>query len=859
MLTRLLYGKDAGATKDELRKMTERSKLSRFLPWNVYDPKSQIYFNDDGTIGFLWECSPVAFAGEDLYTTLNGLFKAGVPFGSIVQFILYADDYIDDVLNDFQRLRVRKNPLLERSEREFVGFIKSGADGLKNLAGIPVRNYRLFVALKMPIPDALLKNGNYYDPDVLMREINFKDIQSHYTECLPQGQLQPRPLYPQGLINWMSRLLNDRTFDGTNTIPYDDSKMISDQIILSDTAIEDKNDHILIGNKIFRCITPKKFPATEVGVYPLQTNKLFGGYQGVIDDQNQIKTPYIYSLNIVFDKLTTGLRVKSSLVSAQKAAGNFIRGLNKKKNEFAEIADLVESGETFVRIVPSLWTWSDSEIKVRDSVNRIKRLWEDQGYTMQEDNWVLKMPLLISSLPFGLKNIENNITEMDRHFDTPADRVLPLLPVQADFAGIGDPVMLWVGRKGQRITFDFFNSKTNNYNGVIMAGSGGGKSYLMNNILANYYAIGTLLRVMDIGKSYQKQSKMFGARFIDFDEKSRISMNPFPVIRDIKDDLSVTSDIILQMVYSSTSSIPQADLPVRLPSLQNAILWAYEQEENNADIDLVYRYLSTFPDCAGSMADKNELARRAMENIGIDCHMMAHSMSKFTTIANGIYGNWFNNKSKFDKFDISSDEFVVLELDKLLVQKELFRVVVPQVMNATSQDLFLSKRDGRKRIGAFDEAAQYLKQEGIGNAYSPIISMVDAFYRRARKYNGSFWVILQSILDLLQLGALNTVIDSNTAYKMYLMSGDFEKARNAKLLDCSDSELEYMKSIKTVQGKYSELFISSQFGKGIARIIHDRFNYYVNTSTPKEIAAIESLVDKGLTHEEAIDEVIATA
>jgi conjugal transfer ATP-binding protein TraC len=842
MLTDLLLGTDRGMTRQELRKLNQRSKLSRFLPWDVYDAPTRQYFNIDSTFGFIWECRPVAFAGEKTINTLEGLFRAGLPFGSIVQFILYADRFIDPYLNVFKSVRTRNNHLVQRSGEEFCRFLKKGTDGLDNIAGIPVRNFRSFVTLKMPVP----KDEK--------SAVNYKDIYSHFSEVLAGADLYPEPFHAQDLINMMARLINDREFPDYNAVPYDDSVSISKQIIMAETVTEDCWDHLKIGKKFLRCITPKSFPNPEaVSVYPMQTNRLFGGIMGIVDDQNQIKTPYLYTLNIVFHNLKSKLRIKSTAVNSQQAAGSFVRPLAKKKAEFSEVSELVESGETFVRIIPIMWTWSESESKTRDSINRIKRLWESNSYIMQEDKGILKL-LLLSALPFGLYDIENNIEMLERDFITPADRVPPVLPVQADFAGGGDPVLFLIGRKGQLGTLDFFNKHTTNYNGAIMAGSGGGKSVFCNDIMNSYFAKGDIIRVLDIGGSYNKQSKMSKARYMDFTEESKICINPFPVIRKIEDDLSVTSDIVLQMIYSSTSNIPPDTAETCMTSIKNGVQWAFEDSGKEAEINHIYRYLRNFPEHARDFADQHEKSSAAMENIKVMCHTMAYNLSEFTTVCNGVYGRWFNGKSTFN---IAEDEFVVLELDHLLSKKELFRVVVLQVLNAISQDLFLSKRD-RRRLGFFDEAAQYLKAEGIGAGFSPLINMVDAAFRRARKYGGSFWVILQSVLDLLILGNLGRVINSNAAYKLYLRSEDFDKARTEKLIDCSDFELDLMKSLTTVPGKYSEFYMTSPMGRGVGRLVFDPFNYLVNTSTPHEVSALDALVDKGLTYEEAIDEMLAS-
>jgi conjugal transfer ATP-binding protein TraC len=286
-----------------------------------------------------------------------------------------------------------------------------------------------------------------------------------------------------------------------------------------------------------------------------------------------------------------------------------------------------------------------------------------------------------------------------------------------------------------------------------------------------------------------------------------------------------------------------------MTAVKNAILWAFSDSGPDAEVNHVYRYLRTFPEHARDYSDEEGLSGAAMENIRTMCHTMAYNLAEFTTLCKGIYGRWFNGRSNFN---IRNDEFVVLELDHLLAKRELFRVVILQVLNAISQDLYGSSRD-RRRFGFFDEAAQYLKAEGLGGGFSPIINMVDAAFRRARKYKGSFWVILQSVLDLQVLGSLGRVIDANAAYKLYLKSVDFEKARSEKLIDCDDFELDLMKSLTTVPGKYSEIFVSSPVGKGVARLVVDPFNYLVNTSTPEEVALLDSLVEKGLTYEEAID------
>jgi conjugal transfer ATP-binding protein TraC len=97
---------------------------------------------------------------------------------------------------------------------------------------------------------------------------------------------------------------------------------------------------------------------------------------------------------------------------------------------------------------------------------------------------------------------------------------------------------------------------------------------------------------------------------------------------------------------------------------------------------------------------------------------------------------------------------------------------------------------------------------------------------------------------------------SNSAYKFLLQSGDFEKARSKKLIDYSDFVLKLLKSVRSPKPRYSEIFIDSPVGVGIARLLVDPFTYYLYTSAAEENAQIEKLVKAGLSYPEAFDKML---
>jgi len=408
--------------------------------------------------------------------------KLGLPGNSFIQFILHADSSIEPILERYTALKTRDNPVVKRAIESYAGFLAWKAF---SRGGIPLRNFRLFVAVKMPHDAGL----------------HIEDTRSSVAEILRGTGLSPLPLEPEGLLDLMRRLFNDHAAPENGL--YDEHIPIRKQAIFSETGIHTHLSFLRIGGNYFRCVTPKAFPG-EVNL--LLSNSLVGGYEGMIADVDQFETPFMYTLNIVFQSLKTKIHAKCNLVLQQQAAGSFAPSLRRKQSEYLWAVDEVEKGTKFVRIIPVIWVWGRSEEEATESVVKARRIWESRGFVMQEDKGILSV-LFISALPFGLYAVGRNIDNLERDFIVPADTASVLLPVQADFSGAGRPALLFTGRKGQLCCLDVFGSFANNHNIYIAASTGSGKSFLVNYLVFNYYAMNYKIRIIDIGGSYMKMLK----------------------------------------------------------------------------------------------------------------------------------------------------------------------------------------------------------------------------------------------------------------------------------------------------------------------------------------------------------------
>jgi conjugal transfer ATP-binding protein TraC len=804
-----LFGSGGGVTKNELRRHTERDKFSQYFPWIAFDSKKHIYLNTDNTFGMMWECAPLAFACETTTRTLEGLFRVNLPDGSIMQFILFADPFVKQIVDTYTGMKARDSKLVRDVSDNVSRFFQEGVEGLNYLSGIPIRNFRMYFTVKFPVKD--------------IAHVNLEEVFGTIQEVLRGAGLSPVAVEPGRLLDWLRRMLNEDP--SSNSTHYDDRNIIRKQVLLG-TPVEKRFSSLKFGSRHFRCVTPKSFPLNGDSI---QTNQLFGGIMGMATDSDQIRTPFFFTLNIVLRNQKNKLHTKCNLVLQQQGVGSFAPSLARKKDEYLWAVDELERGTKFYRILPIMWVYGSDEWLVNESVTRAKRIWEGQGYVMQEDKGILPI-LFISSLPFGLYDTGSNIDTLDRDHIMPVDSIAVTLPIQGDFSGLGKPVMLFAGRKGNLFGLDIFNKGVNNHNAMVCASSGAGKSFFTNYLVYNYFAMNSRIRIVDIGGSYKKMTKLFGARYLDFSEDSQVCLNPFTTIIDHEYDIPVIAPIVAQMVFSTGNTIPSE---TEMTLIKGAVRWAWQQEGNDAGIDTVYEYLANFDRYSSEGGEIKEFASR-----------LAFNLADFRS--DGAFGRFFNGKSSLD---ISNDEFVVLELEHLKSRKELFRVVTLQVINAVTQDLYLSDKSDQRLI-VFDEAWQFLGES------STLKEVIEEGYRRARKYFGSFTIITQSVLDMKLFGGVGDVIRNNSAFKFFLESSDFEKALDEKLLDYDDFTMRILKSTKSNKPKYSEIFMDTPFGVGVGRLVVDPFSYYVFTSDASEIAEIEAMVDGGMSYEDAIREMV---
>jgi len=235
-----LLGRDGGITRSELKRLSQREKFSDYLPWIAYEPKKQIYLNTDNTFGMMWECAPLAFASETSIKTLEGLFRVNLPEGSLMQFILFADPFVQPLVDLYGDMKTRDSKLVRDVTENVSRFFQEGVEGLGCLSGIPIRNFRMFFTVKFPVKDA--------------DHVNLEEVFGTIQEVLRGAGLSPVVVNPGRLLDWLRRMLNDDP--SSNSSHYDERNIIRKQVLLG-TKVEKRFSSLKFDSKHFRCVTPK--------------------------------------------------------------------------------------------------------------------------------------------------------------------------------------------------------------------------------------------------------------------------------------------------------------------------------------------------------------------------------------------------------------------------------------------------------------------------------------------------------------------------------------------------------------------------------------------------------------------------
>ena len=797
----------------EFQNMLETNRLADILPYEWFDEETNIY-QTIRAHGFIFDCGTLVGCSENLDDQLKGLFNLGIPDGTCMQVMLLASSELEDKFNNYKSLRT--TPLQQKIASERIEFYKSGLKkSLKTGYKLPIRDFRLVISFAF---DGTFEEHNHSTMISLQQSIGAVLRNSFIANNLMQ---------PNELINLLRELLCT-SMDPVEKHVYDKRRSIRDQVADIDNNIYIDADGL--------CINDVGVKSIAVGGYPeqfkiTQCDQFIGDMFSIAA---QISYPFFITQNITFlnqsdenRKLQTAAVATAEQVKPGKFTALF-SVFKKKDAEYKLLQQVISNGEGLMLMSHTIHVYHPLG-QSQAAFQEVRSLYKRFGYHLVT-NSNLQLPSLLCSMPLYhdlTSSIEQKRYRMMSFYTE--TNVVNLMPLFADYKGNGNPVLMFLSPRGQLMFFDIFQSETN-YNVAVSASSGSGKSFLFNEFVVAYRAIGTKVCVIDVGRSYRDTCQVLDGQYIEFTKEAAICINPFSFIEIRLDDENKQFDLtkitrqqllslpdlddqitMLKSIFLVSAGIAEDDKNSALADscFEQAIISSLQKHQTNSTYTTVYDEL-----LAISANDPKSIAGD-----------LAESIKSYTK--HGIFGRYFEGKSELDV----NNELMVLELEELQSKGNMKFIVLLILMLKITQDMYLADRK-QKKICIIDEAWDLMAGGNTGK-------FIVTGYRRARKYNGSFITITQTIDDYTE-NATTAACYSNAAIKIMLMQA---KPKNIEL-DAYTTKL--LQSLKSEKGSYSELIIQVDKSTSLCRFVVDDFTQILYSTTPEDIVLLKSIKENEL-------------
>ena len=791
---------------------TEDSKRAgrpfRHIPVRSFDPETNIFFlqteSGESRLGICLQGSPLTGADDGTVDRLKSVLSTTVPAGSFAQIGLFSEPEISAATGAYISGKMEAKGVLARLAHGRKEFIEEGVNtSLPGMQGVLLHRQRVIFSLSIPC-DAM--------PSKKQLDL-MKSLSDKFAEGLSSVGLWLTPMDEAQYLALIRRFFHLYDEDDFVTDEY---APLREQVFGPADTVEFGTEDVTFndGEYYSKTLSVKHFPPySSIGLM----NMLIGDPKG---SKNQITDPYWMTATIHYpdqDKTISKVRQKFAWITNQQFGGlsHMIPSLRYKKEGIDTLVHEMDgAGGSLCEFNLSMTIFSRSKERLDGQTSAFRAWAATWQLDMREDKRILK-PLFYLFLPLGAS--QKGIKNLFRFHTMAISHAVRHLPIIADWLGTGSgATSIFNTRRGSCMFFDPYDSD-GNHNGIIIAGSGSGKSFLAQQLQCDMMAGGGRVWVIDQGRSYEKLCRSLGGQFIEFSEESNICLNPFTKILDIDEEMDILKAMFAKM------AAPEDGLDdYRMAALEEKIKSAYSKSARKANADLVAQLC---------LDDEDQ----RIKDIG-------KQLYPFTR--HGTYGRWFNGENNVDM----SNDYVVLELKELENKKTLQQVVLIQLFSSISYEMYHTH--GRKKGLFIDEAWSLLDDHVMGKA-------IEIAYRTVRKHQGSAWLITQNIGDVYNSPNGNAIV-SSAEYQIIMSQREdsIDEAVRSGRLKMDIYEMQMLKSIHTVQGKYAELMVRNSTGWGIGRLIVDRFTQILFSSKGWERELVFERMDAGEDVEEIIDKLV---
>ena len=821
--------------KNEISLIEEQERASSIFPVLSYDDDGGLFLCDDKTLGFGFMCHPLTGADEKIEQQVNALLNENYPGNTQMQVILYRSPDINKEMYHMMGLRDGyREPLLSQVITERAAFLqKQTADRMvvETDKGIYDLGYlydlKLIVTIKVPLSNEQPTEKEYEDLRVIRTKV---------MTTLDNIKLRPQTFKAKDWVRVMNTMFNwgAKSAWRVDACDWDKTQPLCNQVLDFENDIEIKKDHLRFGDQYVKCLSSKRRPESlYFGDAIVNAGDLSGGLGGV-------RQNYIVCTNIIFPEADSEKQKieRKRQFAVNQASGpivKFVPILLDKKADFDALYDSLQDGKKPLRMSYHVVVFGNSKEDVETAAMTARNFWRTNRFEIMVDKFI-QMPVFINCMPLCCD--ADAINDLNRHKTLTSKEAAPLMPIFGEWKGTGTPHVNLVSRNGQVMSYSLHDTGSN-MNGIIAAQSGSGKSFLTNEIILSYMSEGAQVWVIDVGRSYEKLCETYQGDFLHFGSSSQACLNPFPLVISLdgtehtrapdavyneEDDDDHGEEAAIVGLLEAMAAPNEKLSDFQIAALKRTLNEVWQEHHRDTTVDLIQDALLANED-------------RRVKDIG-------SQMYAFT--AKGSYGRFFNGANNVE----FNNQLTVLELEELKSRKHLQQVVLLQLIYQIQQEMYLGDRD-RKKLVIIDEAWDLLTQGDVAK-------FIEAGYRRFRKYGGSVIIVTQSINDLYD-SPTGRAISENSATTMLLgqKPETIDSIKREGKLELSEYDYEQLKTVHTIPGVYSEIFIKSEFGRGIGRLIVNDFQKLLYSTTATDVNAIRKRCESGMSTAEAINSILS--
>jgi type IV secretory pathway VirB4 component len=646
----------------------------------------------------------------------------------------------------------------------------------------------------------------------------FESLMAGAQATLEATGMQPRRMTDQEMFIEVKRALNPIAND---TRPYKQGLTYeSARAQVANVNIEDEQDgHLKVGGLLYSWVSVKEMPdATFPGI----TRELVGqefpliiSAEIAIPDQSKIMRSYkrrLLRMQAAQRDIHGGFKINVEAQIAQEQLIHTLQDVVSSSLKVCQISLIV--GLRTSRPICNSRELEEAERTLADRRQRVL-------HAIARMNGARGIPETLAQKRIYIGTLPGMAEETKRELECLTLHAADLLPAEVPWQGLASSAILLETPSRQMVPFSPFDANLGDANMLIMAKSGGGKTFMAQLLLLMLARTGTQISIIERGDSYRPLVELMGGRVIDVNLDGNETLNPWDLPQGEKMPSKEKVAFLKNLTRHMIGDAPGSDNTLVDNVISEAIGRTYKR------VGLRYANpVPTFSDLRDELAQWQD--EEKMQRSVDEAKLAAIKLRTWTD--KGIYSRLFDRHTNIR----TENNWLFFNVEGLSSDAHLETAMSMLIANAMAERA--SGKSGQPSITVLDECWSLLD--------SPVLAPeVVQLFRTARKRNSSVWGISQTLEDFVgtpsqpRLHGPGIVKNANTKL-IGQQPGDMSALESQ--LHLNDVSLGAIKRFSSPQkGRFAEMLLvigeKSETTQTV-RLVPTPIDYWICTTYPRERA-----------------------